>query len=809
MRLIEPWENIEITVLTDNSVRQHFDTNIHLIYVLAGEVTIEKDDTVLSLQKNDFYILTKSVVHTVYAEGARAFEIILHYFFEDQEGFVFEGNSVTESKSLDRQVIQSIEGLLKLYILQEKQPAAEVFEAYFHLIRLLEKEYTQSVSLEEDRNIKQKIYELKFYIDNNFDKDIRLSDIANKLYISEQYLSRLFSSEIGMPMNEYLIRKRLEKVRKDLLETEKSITDIAFSAGFSNINSFNRLFKKYQGLTPSEFRKEVKAEAKVEPQHHSLGKEDIQNLEVYFKKKEANVDDETITVAMQEELQQDFQKSMINLGYAGDLTHASFVEQIRYLQTNNPFTYGRIWGLFSEKILEQVGEVYDFSTVDEILQTMIKAGIKPFLELGFKGKLIHETHTQIIKSQLFTRKSNQLSDLLHRFQAFFHHCVDVFGLEEVSTWIIEIWKPNRLVLQTIGCEELTRMEHQGTSLNLTREKDYIYVFSLIKETIQQIVPTIQVGGCGLSLDIEANDLSAFLSQWIKGKGAPDFISLGIYPMDVVKQQVTQHKKRHEPISPDSNYMFHRMKAVRDLLTEIDYQGKVYITEFNVTILNRDIINDTAFKGSYILKNVLAVIPYCDLIGYWQLTDLSVTTFDTANKEIFGGSGLISKSGIPKIGYYAYLFLHKLSDQVVYQSEDLLITKEDPNRIQLLCFSYSHLNSTYYYDFSSVFTRRNAAALFASASVQRKRIVLQNLKEEESRYRIKSYRIGPNTGNILEEINQLSSSDKLDEELVAYLKHRCQPQIEVKESLSNRHQLKLELELSPQEIQFIEIQKVSR
>ncbi len=92
------------------------------------------------------------------------------------------------------------------------------------------------------------------------------------------------------------------------------------------------------------------------------------------------------------------------------------------------------------------------------------------------------------------------------------------------------------------------------------------------------------------------------------------------------------------------------------------------------------------------------------------------------------------------------------------------------------------------------------------SVQRKRIVLQNLKEEESRYRIKSYRIGPNTGNILEEINQLSSSDKLDEELVAYLKHRCQPQIEVKESLSNRHQLKLELELSPQEIQFIEIQK---
>jgi xylan 1,4-beta-xylosidase len=38
------------------------------------------------------------------------------------------------------------------------------------------------------------------------------------------------------------------------------------------------------------------------------------------------------------------------------------------------------------------------------------------------------------------------------------------------------------------------------------------------------------------------------------------------------------------------------------------------------------------KGSYILKNALGAMPYCDLIGYWQLTDLSVTTFDTANKD---------------------------------------------------------------------------------------------------------------------------------------------------------------------------------
>lgn len=99
MRLIDPWENIAINVLAENRIMQHFDLNIHLIYVLAGEVTVEKEGTLISLQKNDFYILSKSLVHTVYTKNARAFEIVLTYDFEEQADQVFDGNSVTDAKS--------------------------------------------------------------------------------------------------------------------------------------------------------------------------------------------------------------------------------------------------------------------------------------------------------------------------------------------------------------------------------------------------------------------------------------------------------------------------------------------------------------------------------------------------------------------------------------------------------------------------------------------------------------------------------------------------------------------------------------
>lgn len=100
-------------------------------------------------------------------------------------------------------------------------------------------------------------------------------------------------------------------------------------------------------------------------------------------------------------------------------------------------------------------------------------------------------------------------------------------------------------------------------------------------------------------------------------------------------------------------------------------------------------------------------------------------------------------------------------------------------------------------------------MFASTSVQKKKILLKDLNEEESSYRVKRYRMGPTAGNLLEEINAVSHSDRLDDELVTYLKHRCQPQIEVKEATSRNHQLRLELEILPQEIQLIEIQKISR
>lgn len=810
LKLINPWENITINKMGDKAIIQNFDENIHILYVLAGEVLVESAGNYLTLQKDDFYILQKSNSYTCHTSNSKVFQLSLQYFYldettSDSHSYYFMGDSVKNIHSSDKKIAYLLNQLIKSYIFKEKKRISEIFEIYFNLINIMEKKYLVKVQLEADRSMKQKVEEVKFYIDNNFDKEIRLADLASKLFVSEQYLSKLFSMEVGVSLSEYLIRKRLEKVRRDLFETEKSVTHIAFSAGFSNINSFNRLFKKYQGMTPSEFRHESKREIEIYSTPLQIPKEELSTLQKYFEEEEEKESSETLQINVLETEKFEFDKYLINLGYAGDLLHTTFTEQIQNTQQQNPFRYGRIWGLFNNSLFEQVGNEYDFTKVDEIIQTIIEAGMIPFLELGFKGKLIHETHTMILKKEIFELKTNKLTDIIQRYTVFLNHFIDKYGEEEVSKWIIEIWKPNAFVLNNTNQEYLSFIEMDHKLVDISNPLNYIKYFNKISETIKQILPLIKVGGCGLSLDIEQVDMQNFLSKWKQAENKPDFISISIYPIDEIKH-VYANEERNAPISQDEDYMLNKIKDMRTLLDSIDDDIKLYVTEFNVTILNREIINDTAFKGAYILKNILSIISYCDLIGYWQLSDFTVTSFDTAKNEIFGGAGILSKQGVPKIGYYAFMFLKKLGPIKVFSSENLIMTKK-AKQYQLLCYHYSHLNATYYYDTKGGFHKNNAYAIFDNDNPINLKIELLNL-DDPGKYHIKKYSIGKDNGNFLEEINGLSQSDHFDKEMIQYLKQKCVPKIEIITYNVSEDKLMLDIALSPYDICFYEIKKVS-
>jgi two-component system, response regulator YesN len=96
-------------------------------------------------------------------------------------------------------------------------------------------------------------------IHEKFAEKISLSDIANEVHANPTYLSRKFHEEVGVAFSEYLIRYRIHAAKQILISHPNcSISDVAENSGFSSQNYFSTLFRKIEGISPTEFREKEK-----------------------------------------------------------------------------------------------------------------------------------------------------------------------------------------------------------------------------------------------------------------------------------------------------------------------------------------------------------------------------------------------------------------------------------------------------------------------------------------------------------------------------------------------------------------------
>lgn len=93
------------------------------------------------------------------------------------------------------------------------------------------------------------------YLEQHYSQDITLEMMADKLNISRSYLSTYFKSKTGTYFVDYVNLFRINRAKELLAGSDVKIQDAAAKVGYQNINSFNRMFKKFTGVTPSEFRR--------------------------------------------------------------------------------------------------------------------------------------------------------------------------------------------------------------------------------------------------------------------------------------------------------------------------------------------------------------------------------------------------------------------------------------------------------------------------------------------------------------------------------------------------------------------------
>jgi AraC-like DNA-binding protein len=98
----------------------------------------------------------------------------------------------------------------------------------------------------------RRIVQAKLYIDKFYSEKIDLDNISDEAHFSKFHFIRLFKSIYAKTPHQYLTRVRIEKAQQ-LLQQDKSVSEVCFLVGFDSVSTFSGLFTKYVGKTPSEF----------------------------------------------------------------------------------------------------------------------------------------------------------------------------------------------------------------------------------------------------------------------------------------------------------------------------------------------------------------------------------------------------------------------------------------------------------------------------------------------------------------------------------------------------------------------------
>ncbi len=93
------------------------------------------------------------------------------------------------------------------------------------------------------------------YIDENFREDFSIASLAEISGVSQQYLCRIFKQTMNLRPNEYITRRRLTEAKRLLSDTDIPVAEVSARSGFSDAGYFCTVFRRYESMTPVEYRK--------------------------------------------------------------------------------------------------------------------------------------------------------------------------------------------------------------------------------------------------------------------------------------------------------------------------------------------------------------------------------------------------------------------------------------------------------------------------------------------------------------------------------------------------------------------------
>lgn len=263
------------------TIRWHWHPEIEMIYMLEGEVEVFADENSFILSPGEGILINQNVLHAVKRiEGKEAvfFSVVFHpdmifgygsaslsvkYVSPILENSDMKYLLINDNDPYTNSIIKCMKKIRDHYTNKqfgyELECKAWLCHMWSAILSTPRKEKNPQAKSKRIISDEQRIKDAILYIEKNYADQISLDDIAASIHISKSECCRCFQRVLHQSPFEYLLRFRIFQATKMIRKEDpvaNSISNLAITVGFGNISYFNKVFKKYMHMTPTEYKKQ-------------------------------------------------------------------------------------------------------------------------------------------------------------------------------------------------------------------------------------------------------------------------------------------------------------------------------------------------------------------------------------------------------------------------------------------------------------------------------------------------------------------------------------------------------------------------
>jgi beta-xylosidase/AraC-like DNA-binding protein len=765
---------VSIRISDDGKSSIPGESDLRFLYVYEGKARLQSGSEQIQLEKDEFYAINPgdNAMYSMERSGFVGILRLNHFqiekYLEMKQYRIFCSSAEDQGAGVER-IGTYLRSIFGNALGDDPSRKALVLSEAYELLYLLRENFR--VPKNEPENAKQedeyhRIETIRNYLMENYYRKISLEDLSEETFLSIAYLSKYIKRSFGANFSEVLLNIRMEHALEDLLNTDHTLTAVALDNGFSSQVIFSRCFRERYGMIPSEYRRKHQTRSTIkdgeEQSEYGHSETDSRLKQIVEERSRdqslQSVNYRELTAKVSEARGYTrFWSKMMNGGVAHGLLRADMQEHILLIHKELGVEHIRIWDLGAPELMLYDGNPdrrYNFNQLDRVMEFLLKNGMHPYLELGPKPNILLANSENYLVSQ----KRSRLADTLEQFgefaEALVRHYVERYGAEEIEKWYFELWM-------------------ETDSFNT---EEYLQVFGLLNTYMRNVLPGIRLGGPGISNENNTS-FDKLMHEWETEEQKPDQVTYYVYPyvLEAYHRKSPNHLPETAARDRSSNFVNRQIRENTEILHECGFwDQKVHITEWNSSVSNRNVVNDSVYKGAYVVRNLLAMFGHVDLAGYWLASDLFAEYYDT-QKLLSGSGGLLTRDGIRKPAFYGISFLNRLEKYLLALSEEAVITASARGSYSIVCHNYRH--PTYKY-FSTPEDELRIKEYRSYFDQDKREFHFRIEGVKDGLYEVKTRVIDEHHGSVQDEWIRMGLTDHLNEQDLEYLRRICVPHISI-------------------------------